>query len=147
LHLREGTDLCHRGVCYSPVQVQSDHALLDPLRTVRSAHRSPSPRGNSVALRIDHSKVQMSDPECERFCDDIAVLAVGALDGVEKCRLLRHLDGCLRCEALREDYVETAMALEVVIPVATEPCGLLDRIMDSIRSSRDNTSSDRVFHS
>jgi hypothetical protein len=86
-----------------------------------------------VAASIDHFEFRISPPECERFDDDIAVLAIGALDGVEKCRLLRHLDACARCEALREDYAVTAEALQALIPVGTEPRGLLHRIMDAVR--------------
>lgn len=138
LHLRQGTDLCHQGVRHTPVQVQPGHALLHPLRAFRSTNRSVN--RTMLALRIDHSEFETSHPDCERLQDDIAVLAVGALDGVERCRLLRHLDGCPRCEAFREDYAETAMALEALIPVATESSERLHRIMNSIRSNRSNTS-------
>jgi hypothetical protein len=66
------------------------------------------------------SVIHTSPPECERFRGDIAVFVIGALDGVERARLLNHLDGCPQCDALRDELSETARALE-----ALRPCGAL----------------------
>jgi hypothetical protein len=84
---------------------------------------------------IDDSHVPGLPPECERVQDDLAVLAVGALDGLEGCRLLRHVAGCPRCEASLEEYALTARALETVVSIGIESSGLSRRIMDSIRLS------------
>ena len=70
----------------------------------------------------DHSAIPTSPPGCERFRGDIAVLAIGALDDVERGRLLSHLDACPRCDALRDEFLETARALEMLRPfVRAEP--------------------------
>lgn len=134
LHLREGTDLRHQGVRHPPVQVQPDHALFNPLRAFGSTGRSVN--SGTLPLRIDRSELETSHPACDRLHDDIAVLAVGAIDGVERSRLLRHLDGCPRCEAFREDYGEVAMTLDALIPVATESPQRNHRTMDSFRSGQ-----------
>ena len=133
LHLRDRADLCQRGVQDSSVQVQPDHSLLDPLRVASSAHGSPSLNRSCPIPLINHSRFQMPPTGCERFHDDIAVFAVGALGGAEKGRLLRHLDGCTRCEALRKEYSETAETLEALISVGSESCQLVPRIIKSIR--------------
>ena len=104
------------------------------------------PRRNRVAPGIDHSESQTSPPECDRFHDDIAVSAVGALDGVEFRRLLRHLDECPHCEAVREEYAATARALETLMSVGTEWWDLSHRVMDSIRSSATNRERRRPTH-
>jgi len=63
-----------------------------------------------------HSNIQASPPECGRFRGDLAVFVIGALDGVERDRLLGHLDACRQCDALRNELSETARALEAVLP-------------------------------
>lgn len=61
-----------------------------------------------------HSAIHASSPGCERFRGDIAVFVIGALDGVERGRLLNHLDGCPQCDVLRDELSETARALEAL---------------------------------
>jgi hypothetical protein len=113
LHLRERTDLCHRGVRHPLVQIQPEYALLYPLRAANQRRLAKS-KENWMVLPTDQSEFQKALPTCERFYGDIAVLAVGALEGLEKCRLLRHIDGCRRCTALREEFAEIVSALDVL---------------------------------
>jgi hypothetical protein len=63
-----------------------------------------------------HSAIQASPPECGRFRGDLAVFVIGALDGVERDRLLAHLDACPQCDALRDELSETTQALEAMLP-------------------------------
>jgi len=70
-----------------------------------------------------HSDIHTSPRECERWQGDIAVFVIGALEGVERDRLLTHLDGCPRCESLREELAETALALGAVVPVRPTRAG------------------------
>jgi hypothetical protein len=114
-HLRERADLYLRGLRDSTVQVQPDRALLDPLIVVGSARGSRKPGRTMVA--DGDSAIHTSSPGCERFRGDIAVFVIGALDGVERGRLISHLDACPQCDALRDELSETARALEVLRPV------------------------------
>jgi hypothetical protein len=113
--LREGTDLRRRGVPYPAVQVQPVHALLDPLSLVGSAWGG-DPLWRFVTSN-HHPAIHASPPECERWQGDIAVLVIGELDGVERDRLLSHLDGCPHCRSLREELSETARALATLVRV------------------------------
>jgi hypothetical protein len=61
--------------------------------------------------------IPTSPPECEQFRGDVAVFVIGALEGDERCRLLRHLDSCPHCDSLREELSEIARALEGLRPL------------------------------
>ena len=99
-----------------------------------------------MAPGIDHSESQTSPPECDRFHDDIAVSAVGALDGVEFRGLPATSTNARVARAVRENYAATARALETLLSVGTEWWGLSHRVMDSIRSSATNGERRRPTH-
>ena len=83
----------------------------------------------------DQSGRQTPAPECERFHDDIAVMAIGALERDEQRRLLIHLDG-LPAVWDSPAGVHRGGGGAGVAPIGrNEPSGLSPRIMDSIRSS------------
>ena len=75
-----------------------------------------------------------NNPECDAFRDDLASLAIGALTGLDRARVLDHLEGCPHCTAEVEELSATADALTTLIPDATPPEGFADRTMDLIRS-------------
>ncbi len=66
----------------------------------------------------DHSKYPTRSPGCEGFQDDIALLAIGTLDGYERSELLLHLDFCVHCASLYLELSEVVRALGALIPLA-----------------------------
>jgi hypothetical protein len=79
----------------------------------------------------------MLSSECGELIDDIAVSAVGGLNRVEWGRLLRHLDACTHCDALRAEYTEAVRALEILIPLGGDPPRLSHRFVASIRRANE----------
>ena len=57
-------------------------------------------------------------PSAPRSQDDLAVLAVGALTGHERARLLAHLEECPQCSAKLEELSVAADALTSLVPDA-----------------------------
>lgn len=76
------------------------------------------------------------NPECDALRDDLASLAIGALTGVDRARVLLHLEGCSPCTAELEELSAAADALTSLVPEATPPAGFADRTMDLIRVER-----------
>jgi hypothetical protein len=135
-HLPQGTDLRHERLRNSSIPLQPQYALLDPLTAIRSANDRP-PRESKPTVRVqDHPEFPTPSPECEGFHDDLAVWAVGALDGDEVHRLLEHLDACPHCTALREDYSKAARALESLILTRRFSPDFTNRIMALIRTAK-----------
>jgi hypothetical protein len=75
-------------------------------------------------------------PECDAFHDDLASLAVGSLTGVDRARVLAHLEECSHCTDEVEELAAAADALCTLIPDATPPAGFSDRTMALIRADR-----------
>ena len=74
------------------------------------------------------------DPECRALGDDLASLALGALTGLDRARVLAHLETCPHCTAEVEELSGAADALVALIPEAAPPAGFADRTMDLIRA-------------
>jgi hypothetical protein len=74
------------------------------------------------------------DPECRALGDDLASLALGALTGLDRARVLAHLETCPHCTAEVEELSGAADALTALIPEAPPPPGFADRTMDLIRA-------------
>jgi anti-sigma factor RsiW len=74
--------------------------------------------------------------ECEAFRDDLASLAIGALTGLDRARVLAHLETCPQCTAEVEELSATADVLTSVIPGAEPPPGFADRTMELIRADQ-----------
>ena len=72
--------------------------------------------------------------DCDALHDDLAVLAIGALTGHDRARVLAHLEGCPHCAAELEEFAATADGLTTLIPEATPPEGFSDRAMAMIRA-------------
>jgi hypothetical protein len=132
-HIPPGTDLRHERLRNCSIPLQPQYALLDPLTASRSTN-DPTPRESNPMVRIeDHPEVPTPSPECEGYHDDLAVLAVGALDRDEVHRLLDHLNACPHCTALREDYSKAARALRTLILTRRTSPDFTNRIMALIR--------------
>jgi hypothetical protein len=76
------------------------------------------------------------DPECGALHDDLASLATGALTGLDRARVLAHLERCPHCTAEVEELSAAADALNALIPDAAPPDGFAGRTMDVIRADR-----------
>ena len=135
-YLPQGTDLRHERLRNSPIPLQSQHALLDPLTAARSTHDPPLRENKPMVRMQDHPEFPTPSPECEGFQDDLAVLAVGALDGDEVHRLLDHLDACPNCAALLEDYSKAARALETLSLTRRSSPDLTNRVLALIRTPK-----------
>jgi len=72
--------------------------------------------------------------ECEALQDDLAVLAIGALTGHDRARILAHLEKCPSCSAELEELSAAADALTNLIPEAAPADGFSDRTMAAIRA-------------
>jgi hypothetical protein len=72
--------------------------------------------------------------ECEALHDDLAVLAVSALTGHDRARVLAHLEGCSPCTAELEELSAVADALSTAIPELSPPDGFSQRTMAMIRT-------------
>jgi hypothetical protein len=114
MHIREGTDLCHRRMRDSSFQVQPDDALFNPLKAVEEVQKTPSQRRTAVVNPPGSQESELLPAECDRFQADIAVWAIGALGGDEERRLLGHVDGCAHCAAQRKELSEVVKALETI---------------------------------
>ncbi len=75
-------------------------------------------------------------PGCASFQDDLAVLAVGALTGHERARLLAHLEDCPQCPAKLEELSVAADALTSLIPDAIPSEGFSERTMARYRAEQ-----------
>jgi hypothetical protein len=134
-YLPQGAGLRHERLRNSPIPLQSRHALLDPL-TAASTNDPPFRESKAMVKMQDHPEFPMPSPECEGFQDDLAVLAVGALDGDEVHRLLDHLDACPHCSALLEDYSKAARALETLFLTRRSSPDLTNRVLALIRTPK-----------
>jgi len=136
-HLPQGTDLRHGRLQNSLIPLQPQYALLDPLIGSRSANDRPPRESKPTFSSQDHPEFPTPSPECSGFQDDLAVWAVGALDGDEVRRLVDHLDACPHCTVLREDYDKVARALEVLLLTEMMSPDFTHRIMDLMRTAKD----------
>ena len=77
-----------------------------------------------------------TDPECASFQDDLAVLAVGALTGHERARLVAHLEECPQCSTKLEELSAAADALTSLIPDAIPSEGFSERTVARFRAEQ-----------
>jgi hypothetical protein len=71
---------------------------------------------------------------CERPRDDLAALALGALTGHDRSRVLAHLEGCPSCVAELEELSAAADSLSTLVPERDPPEGFSERTMALIRA-------------
>ncbi len=74
--------------------------------------------------------------ECASFLDDLAVLAVGALTGHDRARLLAHLEECPQCSAKLEELSVAADALTSLVPDAIPSEGFSERTVARFRAEQ-----------
>lgn len=72
------------------------------------------------------------NPDCESVLDDLAALALGALTGHDRARVVAHLEHCPHCAAELEELSGAADALNIILPEASPPEGFADRTLASI---------------
>jgi anti-sigma factor RsiW len=75
-----------------------------------------------------------SGDDCASIEDDLAVLAIGALTGQDRARVLGHLEGCARCTVRLEELSATADGLLDAIPEVAPPMGFAERTMAVVRA-------------
>jgi hypothetical protein len=68
--------------------------------------------------------------------DDLSALAVGALDGRERARVLAHLKGCPGCSAELESLSDAVDALVEVAPEVAPPAGFTERTVAAMGADR-----------
>jgi len=76
------------------------------------------------------------DPECVAFSDDVAGLALGTLTGVERAKVVEHVQRCPRCARELEELSMTTDELITVIPEAVPPDGFAERTLALVRADR-----------
>ncbi len=73
--------------------------------------------------------------KCRWAQDRILLYLAGELRAKESARLLRHLEGCARCNALADELAETQGAVYAALQADIDaPDSLLVRVMSAIRS-------------
>jgi hypothetical protein len=77
-----------------------------------------------------------SGPECGRYVDEIAELALGISTGRERAQALAHLEACPRCHAEMEQLSLTADSLLDVVPAIEPPLGFEVRLMGRLGAGR-----------
>jgi hypothetical protein len=73
---------------------------------------------------------------CDAMQDDLAALAIGALNGRDRALVLTHLEGCPGCSAELEAMSDAVDALVEVAPEASPPAGFADRTVAAMRADR-----------
>ncbi|HEX3981378.1 MAG TPA: zf-HC2 domain-containing protein, partial [Acidimicrobiales bacterium] len=76
----------------------------------------------------------LGDAGCEVLQDDLAALAIGALTGSERARVLIHLEHCPTCVAELDELSATADRLTSLIPDAVPSEGFSDVTMVRLRA-------------
>ena len=77
-----------------------------------------------------------SGPECGRYAEEIAELALGISTGRQRARALAHLAACPRCHAEMEQLSLAADSLLGVVPGIEPPLGFEVRLMERLGAGR-----------
>ena len=73
-----------------------------------------------------------SRPECERYADELAELALGTMTGRERAHILAHVESCPGCQAEMEQLSLAADSLLEVVPGVEPPLGFEVRLMERL---------------
>ena len=73
-----------------------------------------------------------SRPECERYADELAELALGTMTGRERAHILTHVESCPGCQAEMEQLSLAADSLLEVVPGVEPPLGFEVRLMERL---------------
>ncbi|MGO9965351.1 MAG: hypothetical protein ACLPUG_18250 [Acidimicrobiales bacterium] len=77
-----------------------------------------------------------SGPECGRYAEEIAELALGISTGRQRARALAHVEACPRCHAEMEQLSLAADSLLEVVPGIEPPLGFEVRLMERLGPGR-----------
>jgi hypothetical protein len=77
-----------------------------------------------------------SRPECDRYADELAELALGIMTGRERAQALAHVEGCPSCHAEMEQLSLAADSLLEVVPGIEPPLGFEVRLMERLGAGR-----------
>ena len=105
----------------------------------------PDPRRPDEAPRDDDKRREPSmsgddtgqGPECGRYADEIAELALGISTGRERALALAHVEACPRCHAEMEHLSLAADSLLEVVPAIEPPLGFEVRLMERLGVGRE----------
>ncbi len=75
-------------------------------------------------------------PECGRYADELAELALGTATGRERAEALAHVERCPRCHAEMEQLSAAADTMLEVIPGIEPPLGFEVRLAERLRAGR-----------
>ena len=75
-------------------------------------------------------------PECGRYAEEIAELALGISTGRQRAQALAHLEECPRCHAEMEQLSLAADSLLEVVPGIEPPLGFEVRLMERLGAGR-----------
>ena len=75
-------------------------------------------------------------PECGRYAEEIAELALGISTGRQRAQVLAHLEACPRCHAEMEQLSLAADSLLEVVPGVEPPLGFEVRLMERLWAGR-----------
>ncbi len=78
-----------------------------------------------------------SGPECGRYADELAELALGIATGRERAEALAHLQRCSSCHAEMEQLSLAADSMLEVIPGVEPPLGFEVRLAERLGAGRD----------
>jgi len=73
-----------------------------------------------------------SQPDCDRYTDELAELALGILTGRERAKALAHVEGCTDCHAEMEQLSLASDSLLEVLPGVEPPLGFEVRLMERL---------------
>ena len=75
-------------------------------------------------------------PECGRYAEELAELALGISTGRQRAQVLAHLEACPRCHAEMEQLSLAADSLLEVVPGVEPPLGFEVRLMERLWAGR-----------
>jgi hypothetical protein len=82
-------------------------------------------------------------PECERYADELAELALGISTGRQRALTLAHVEGCPRCQGEVERLSLAADSLLDVVAEVEPPLGFEVRLMERLGAGRTSRQSVR----
>jgi hypothetical protein len=77
-----------------------------------------------------------SGPECDRYADELAQLALGVATGRARAETLAHLERCPRCHTELEQLSAAADSMLEVIPGIEPPVGFEVRLAERLKAGR-----------
>lgn len=79
------------------------------------------------------------DVECIGWVNDLSALALHALSGSDRDRLIRHLQGCTACSTEFESWAVAAEALYTLVPSVFRTPDLASKVVERIAREGSST--------